>query len=60
MILTDDKGRPFERPEPPAADAPPQEFTAWLRAVAEYTDRVTDAANRAFDRALAKGFRCDR
>lgn len=56
-ILTDAHGRPFERPEPPAPDAPPQEFTAWLRADAAYRDRVAACANRAFDRAFRKAIR---
>lgn len=47
-ILTDAKGRPFDRPEPPGPDATSDERGAYIRARNEYNDRVTDCANRAF------------
>lgn len=47
-IVTDGKGRPFERPEPPPKDAGIEVKIAFIRAMHEYNDRVTDRANKAF------------
>jgi len=41
----------------PAPDAPIDAVVAYLRACAVYADAVTNAANRAFDRALRKAIR---
>jgi hypothetical protein len=57
MILTDASGRPFEKPEPPSADATIDEKIAYLRAHAAYNDAVSSAANRAFDKAFRKAVR---
>jgi hypothetical protein len=56
-IYTDADGKPFERPECPGPDAPPAEFTAWLRADAEYRQAIRNAANHAFDKAFRKAVR---
>ena len=53
-ILTDGNGRPFDKPDPPTKGAPIQETIAWIRAMHEYNDRVTDCANRAFTDAFSK------
>lgn len=58
MILTNEKGRPFVKPEPPV-NATTEEFIAWLRAMAAYHDAIADCANRAFDDAFRKALRCD-
>lgn len=48
MILTDDRGRPLERPRPEqfptAAD--------FVRAVHAFNDRVASCANQSFERVL--------
>ena len=54
MILTDAKGRPVPKPEPPAEDAGVEETIAYIRAVHAYNDRVSDIANRAFAEAFSK------
>ena len=56
-ILTDGNGRPFEKPLPPADDAPIEEKIAWIRATHDYNDRVTDCANQAFADAFSKAIR---
>ena len=56
-ILTDAHGRPFARPEIPERDAPIEERIAYIRAVHEYNDKVTDSANKAFARAFGKSAR---
>lgn len=57
MILTDGHGRPLAKPIAPAPDAPPREFTAYLRALHTYNDRVAACANAAFDAQLRKAIR---
>jgi len=52
-ILTDGTGRPFARPEKPAAGAAIAEKIAYLRAVHAYNDRVADCANAAFTKAFS-------
>jgi len=56
-ILTDANGKPFEKPEAPAKDAPIEEKIAWLRAMATYNNNVTNAANRAFAEQFNKSLR---
>ncbi len=56
-ILTDAKGRPFEKPEPPHYGAPLKEQIQYIRALNAYKDAVTECANRAFVKALQKGLR---
>ena len=56
-IYTDAKGRPIPCPEAPPKDASTKDFIAYLRAKAEYQDRVTDIANRAFTEGFSKGLR---
>ena len=51
-ILTNDKGVPFDRPEPPAQNATIEEKLAYIRKVHAFNDAVTDSANRAFDLKL--------
>ena len=60
MILTDASGRPFEKPEPPAPNAPIEEKIAWLRADAAYRDAVANAANTAFEKRFRKALRVSR
>lgn len=55
MILTDAKGRPIPRPEPPPVSAGVDERVAYVRAMAAYNDRVADIANLAFYTAFRKG-----
>lgn len=57
MILTDANGRPLIRPEAPSPDAPPQAFTAWLRADNAYRDAVAALANRAFTKQLTRSLK---
>jgi hypothetical protein len=54
VILTDAKGRPFEKPEPPLPDAPIEDKIAYLRAYAAWSDAVARCAGRAFARAFTK------
>lgn len=54
MILTDASGRPFEKPEPPAADATIDEKIAYLRAHAAYVDKIATAADQAFEAGLRR------
>lgn len=55
MILTDRHGRPFERPEPPPADATLEEKIAHMRRLWAYNDSVSDHANKTFTDAFRKG-----
>lgn len=57
VILTDGDGRPFERPESPAPDAPIEERIAYIRAVHRFNDAVTDCANKAFSKAFSERLR---
>lgn len=54
---TDDTGTVHTRPAPPAIDAPIEARIAWLRADAEYTDRLFTVANRAFARSWIRSIR---
>ena len=54
-ILTDGAGVPFERPVPPAADAPLEVKLAHIRAVHAHNDAVTDCGNAAFARGFLAG-----
>jgi hypothetical protein len=49
-IYTNDKGVPFERPDP----ADYAHHVDYLRAVYAYKDTITDYANRAFDEQFSK------
>lgn len=53
VILTDAKGRPFEKPVP--SDFP--DTTSFLRAYSAYKDAISECANRAFDAELRKRVR---
>lgn len=55
MILTDERGVPFTRPDPPSAGATIDEKIAHMRAVHAHNDRVADCANKAFARAFRQG-----
>ncbi len=57
MILTDANGVPFEKPEPPPADADIKAKIAYLRAYHAYNDAVTDCANRAFADQFGRSLR---
>ena len=57
MIYTDEHGRPFERPEPPAADATIDVKIAYLRARAAYNDAIASCANKAFSSAFRRALR---
>ena len=50
MIFTDDKGVPFDRPK--RSDYP-NEY-AFMLALYAWKDRITNAANKAFDEAFRK------
>ena len=50
VILTDARGRPFERPRPQDHTS----FAAYVRAHHAYRDKITAAANEAFDRNFAR------
>lgn len=52
MILTDSKGKPFDRPELPPAGAGIEEQIAFQRALAAYNDAVASAANKAFSASM--------
>ncbi len=56
-ILTDEHGRPIERPERPGYDASFEERTAYLEAMYAYNDKITDLANRAFAKSFARGIK---
>lgn len=51
-ILTGAAGVPFDRPVPPAVDAPLSVRIAHLHATHDYNDAVADCANRAVARGL--------
>jgi len=51
-ILTDADGVPVEAPEPPPPGASIEEKIAYIRARHAHTDRLTDLANGAFDKAF--------
>lgn len=53
VIVTDD-GTVLEPPSPPPKEAPIDDWIAHMRAVDEFSDRVADIANRAFERAFLK------
>jgi hypothetical protein len=52
VILVDERGVPFDRPEPPAPDADIETKIAYIRAVHAYNEKVTASANASFDKAL--------
>lgn len=52
-ILTDDRGRPFVKPDP----ADYANAVDFMRAYHAYRDAVSDAANRAFDEGFRKAMR---
>ena len=52
---TDD--RTFLEPHGPGYTPTTEETIAWMRAVAEYHDRIADASARAFDGAFRKAVR---
>lgn len=54
MILTDAKGVPFEKPEPPSKDAPIEETIAYIRSLHAHNDAVADCANKAFDGSFSR------
>lgn len=55
VILTDGKGRPYDRPGPaPAPDAPEDEHAAWRRSVYDHNDQVANDANKAFSDEFRK------
>jgi hypothetical protein len=56
LIITDGNGRPFPKPDP--ADF--ATVTEFVRAIHAYNDRVTQAANRAFEDAFAKALKAGR
>lgn len=54
-IFVDDNGAPLPgRPDAPPANAPIEEFVAYLRARNVYMDSATDRANAAFVKAFNK------
>ncbi len=55
-ILTDSRGRPFQRPVPPRSSATMSKI-AYVRAVHTYNDAVTDWANRAFDQGFRRALK---
>ena len=57
MILLDGKGRLIARPLPPQERASIEDKIAFLRARAEWSDRISDVANRAFDRQFRKAIK---
>ncbi len=48
MIITDAKGRPFEKPEPPSEGAPIEDTIVWLRRYHAWQDAIADCVNKAF------------
>lgn len=54
MILTDEHGRPFERPVPPPDGASLDDKVAYMRRLWAYNDAVSDCANRAFDETFRR------
>lgn len=57
MILTDEKGVPIERPEPPGPQASLADKLAYLRAFYTYKDAVSACAHRSFEPAFRKALR---
>lgn len=56
-VLVTDAGSVLEPPAPPPRDAPVDEWIAHMRVVNEFNDRVSDIANRAFERAFLREIR---
>lgn len=56
-ILTTSAGEPIPRPERSDYEPGLEGDIAWMRAIHSYNDRVTDAANLAFDAAFRKAMR---
>lgn len=58
-ILTDDKGRPFERPEHPEPNASIEDKIAYLNACYLYRNTITNVATTAFAEAFNKSLEAD-
>ena len=56
-VLVTDDGTALEPPESPPLGASIDDQIANMRAFWEFNDRVTDLANRAFERAFRKEIR---
>lgn len=56
-VLTTDDGTVLKPPKPPPSNATIDEKIAYQRAVSEFNDRVSETANRAFERAFLKEIR---
>lgn len=52
MIITDEHGRPFEKPTPPAKNCSVEDTIAYLRACARHADALAACGSNGFARAF--------
>lgn len=57
VVLVTNDGTVLEPPKPPPRDAPIGDWIAHMEAVSAFNDRVSEIANRAFERAFLKEIR---
>jgi hypothetical protein len=57
MILTDESGRPIEKPEVPTSPATTEQTIKYLHALHAYNDQVAKVAVGAFNRKLRTSLR---